>query len=582
MYKLFLCLRYLRSKVFAYFGMLCVALSVCLMLISVSVFTGFLNKIEKAAKGLFGDIVIEPYGERGFAYYDEFIAEMKQKIPEVEAADPFILGMGILTVEGDSEYRQTIQISGIRLPDRAHVTDFEEGLFVQEGSASPTFDVPLSDVVARLKSYQKLEEGIVEREFASELATLTPQQRDACFQSTMVMQHYLSRDGMSVEKRDLLRRLSNAVGNLLEAKMRLEKSRQNQGELDRLREELETAKKRGATADEQLDLEDKIDELRKLADVQPAANRVILGLGIPGLIYRTDRGETVRYLLPGHNVFLYIVPLGGRFTSEGIQPNVGKFTIIDDEFSGVHSIDSKMVYVPFETLQTLNNMGEVQSADDPSNVAVPKRCSQIHVKVRGEKATEHDLRNVTAKIQTFWLDFQKRYPEAATRDVGIETWRQRQAQVVEPLEKQRTLVIIVIAVIWIVVVVLIFVIFYTIVTQKIREIGVLKAIGASGWGVAGIFLGYGAVVGLIGSVVGTAGGWVFVKNINAVQDWVDATFGYRVWSRDQFMFDTIPNELDWNAAVFILGSSILAGLVGALLPAIRAARMQPVEALRYE
>ncbi len=580
MYKLFLCLRYLRSKAFAYFGMLCVALSVCLMLISVSVFTGFLNKIEKAAKGLFGDIVIEPYGERGFAHYDEFIAEMKQKIPEVEAADPFILTVGTLAVEGDSEYRQMIQVAGIRLPERAHVTDFEQGLFIQENTPNPTFDVPLSDVVQRLDSYRSVENSIIEREFADQLAKLTPQQREACFQSTLVMQHYLTQDGMSAEKRDLLRRLSNAAGNLLEAKMRLEKSQQNQGELERLREELAQAEKRGATADEQVDLEEKIEETQKFADIQPASNRVILGLGIAGLIYRTDKGETVRYLLPGHNVFLYIVPLGRRFTSEGIQPNVKKFTIIDDALSGVYSIDSKMVYVPFETLQDLNNMG--QEVSEEGQVVTPKRCSQIHVKVFGEKVSESELRVIAGKIQTLWLDFQKRYPDAATRDVGIETWRQRQAQVVEPLEKQRTLVIIVIAVIWIVVVVLIFVIFYTIVTQKTREIGVLKAIGAGSWGVACVFLGYGAVVGLVGSVVGSLGGWVFVKNINAIQDWVDATFSYRVWSRDQFMFDMIPSEVDWNAAGFILASSILAGLIGALLPAIRAARMQPVEALRYE
>ena len=99
MYKIFLCLRYLRSKVFAAFGMLCVALAVCLMIICVSVFTGFLNKIELAAKGLFGDIVIEPNTSRGLEYYDEFIAKIKTEVPEVEAAGPFILSMGMIKVK---------------------------------------------------------------------------------------------------------------------------------------------------------------------------------------------------------------------------------------------------------------------------------------------------------------------------------------------------------------------------------------------------------------------------------------------------------------------------------------------------
>ena len=57
MYKLFLCLRYLRSRVIAYFAVLAVALCVAMMLIVISVMNGFLDKIERAAKGLFGPVV---------------------------------------------------------------------------------------------------------------------------------------------------------------------------------------------------------------------------------------------------------------------------------------------------------------------------------------------------------------------------------------------------------------------------------------------------------------------------------------------------------------------------------------------
>ncbi|MBN1554851.1 MAG: FtsX-like permease family protein [Phycisphaerae bacterium] len=580
MYKLFLCLRYLRSKVFAYFGMLCVALSVCLMLIAVSVFTGFLNKIETAAKGLFGDIVIEPAGERGFAYYDEFITEMKQKIPEVEDADPFILSMGILSIEAEKEFRQVVQIAGIRLPSRARVTDFEQGLFVQEGGENPTFDVPLSRAIERLNEYQAFLRKIIEREFAPQLATMTPEERIACFEGAGRL-YLLYREELPDDRKYLLDQLSGAYRNLVSARTRLKLAQHGDKELTALREELRKLEERGASADEKLDVEDAIREKEKLTGVQPARKRVILGLGIPGTTFRTDQGETGRYLLPGDNIFLHFVPLGERFTSvEGVPSRIAKFTIIDDSFSGVHSIDSKMVYVPFDTFQTLNNMGDIVSED--GGVVTPKRCSQIHIKVRGENLTEPELRRARDKVWNLWLEFRQRYPDAATRDVDIDTWRQRQAHLIVPLENQRTLVIIVIAVIWIVVVVLVFVIFYTIVTQKTREIGVIKAIGGGGWGVAGIFLGYGAVVGLIGSVFGVLGGWAFVRNINVIQDWVAKTFGYRVWSREQFMFDLIPDQVDWHAAIFIVASSILAGLIGALLPAIRAARMQPVEALRYE
>ncbi|MCK5557941.1 MAG: ABC transporter permease, partial [Candidatus Hydrogenedentes bacterium] len=343
--------------------------------------------------------------------------------------------------------------------------------------------------------------------------------------------------------------------------------------LQLLEKELQQARKRGATEDEIAGLQEMIEKIVESTRVNPPDYRAILGLGIPGLSFRTDRGEIIRYLVPGHRIILLVVPLGERYIASGIQPNIRKFTIIDDNQSGVYSIDKKFVYVPFDTLQLLNNMGAEWSDEQPPRLITPKRCSQIHIKIRGEGLSEKDLRGVAGKIRGVWLDFEKRYPGAATGDVGVETWRQRQADVVGPIEKQRTLVIIIMAIMSIVAVALIFVILYTIVMQKTREIGVLKAVGASSGGVATLFFAFGAVVGLIGAVLGTVGGYFTVLHINGIQDWVDGVFGFRVWSADMYMFALIPNEVDWRMAIFILIGSILAGLAGALLPAIRAARM---------
>ena len=138
------------------------------------------------------------------------------------------------------------------------------------------------------------------------------------------------------------------------------------------------------------------------------------------------------------------------------------------------------------------------------------------------------------------------------------------------------------AIMSIVAIVLIFAIFYMIVYQKTKDIGVLKSLGASSIGVADIFLGYGATVGLVGAILGTAAGAFFVHNINPIHDWIGRVSGLVVWNREWFMFDQIPNEWEWSTAFLIVAASIAAGLIGALVPAILAARKQPVEALRYE
>jgi lipoprotein-releasing system permease protein len=581
MYRLFLCLRYLRSKIFAYFAVLGVALCVWMMLVSVSVMSGFLAKIELAAKGLFGDIVIEPVGERGFGHYDEFIAEIVRKVPAVEAADPFILSFGILRVEGDPNYRQLVQIAGIRLPSRADVTDFENGMFIQAGTDRPTFDVPLPEVIAALEDYQQQMWDLLKETFPQAFAKLTDDQARQLGQNWLLAGFYLKPHLTDPQDIRVLNRMVEGGRLRYEALMILKNAVRLQPRVEQLQQQLDQARRQNASASEIDDIRQSLEEVREEMAVEPPADRIILGLGIPGLSFRTEQGRTVRYIVPGHRVILSVAPLGKRLTSEGFQPNIRRFTVIDDNRSDVSSIDTKLVYVPFETLQQLNHMG-AETDIDSGEVVIPARCSQIHVKVVDPTMSEQQLRQVAAEITTVWDDFRRRYPSAANTSVGIETWRQRQASVVGPIESQRTLVIIIMGIMSIVAVALVFVILYTIVVQKTREIGVLKAVGASAGGVAGLFFLYGAVIGLTGSVIGTAAGYFTTRHINTIQDWFDQTFGYRVWSKEQFMFEMIPNEVDWGMAIFIAVGAILAGLVGALIPAIRAARMQPVESLRYE
>jgi lipoprotein-releasing system permease protein len=241
-----------------------------------------------------------------------------------------------------------------------------------------------------------------------------------------------------------------------------------------------------------------------------------------------------------------------------------------------------MVYLPFETLQRLNNMDATYSFEQPGKVVEPARCSMIHVKVRYGYGNERELRKIRRKIQDVWGRFKDRHPEAATGTVEVRTWREQQIHLISSIESQRTLTVIMFGIISLVAVVLIFVIFYMIVLQKTRDIGVLKAIGGSNLGVARIWLDYGVACGLVGSLLGVTGGAIFVRNINPIHDWVGRTFGFTVFSKETFMFERIPDAVDWPAAVGIVIAAMLAGLLGAILPAIRAARMQPVEALRYE
>jgi lipoprotein-releasing system permease protein len=246
----------------------------------------------------------------------------------------------------------------------------------------------------------------------------------------------------------------------------------------------------------------------------------------------------------------------------------------------VSTFDSETVYVPFEALQQLNNMSAKMALD--GTIAEPARCSMIHVKVSKEFSSPGKLLEARAAIDRAVQEFHDTHPRASFNTIEVQTWRERQFRLVSQIESQRTLVVIMFGILSMVSVVLVFVIFYMVVVQKTRDIGVMKSVGASNAGVAAIFLAYGAVIGAIGAVVGAVAGVMFMRYINPIHNALYEQLGFRVWSRESYWFEKIPNEIQPSVVVMVMIGAVIAGVLGALVPARRAARMEPVEALRYE
>ena len=112
--------------------------------------------------------------------------------------------------------------------------------------------------------------------------------------------------------------------------------------------------------------------------------------------------------------------------------------------------------------------------------------------------------------------------------------------------------------------------------------GVLTALGAHRNGVLSMFLGTGLLIGVIGSLLGLLGGWLFTKNVNGVKDFLEDNFGVQIFPPDIYLFDQIPTVWHWPTVFWIMGGSILVSFFAGFIPALRASRMDPVKALRYE
>jgi lipoprotein-releasing system permease protein len=218
--------------------------------------------------------------------------------------------------------------------------------------------------------------------------------------------------------------------------------------------------------------------------------------------------------------------------------------------------------------------------------------------------------------------------------VSILTWEEQQAEFIGPIEKERELMRVLFSLIYIVCAGLVLAIFWSIVYDKTRDIGILRSVGASRAGILWIFLRYGFIIGVLGSVGGLGLSYLVVRNINTIHNamgepappvvWGSAfglaalsvvfTFlmgltgrllpmvlasllsiallltaiglllheGTLIWDPSVYYFSVIPNEMDPNTAMITMIGAVFFSLLGAFIPAARAADIDPVRALRYE
>jgi lipoprotein-releasing system permease protein len=247
--------------------------------------------------------------------------------------------------------------------------------------------------------------------------------------------------------------------------------------------------------------------------------------------------------------------------------------IADVVFTGVYQLDSSLVFLPIEALQK-----ELYPTKTGS------LATSISIKLKPGVDPEAALEEIRALWQVFATQEMGWGPTAVrlTMEEKIKTAREMQKIYVAEFEKQKDVLEVIFSVISFGVVVLVFCIFYMMVKLKQKDIAIVISCGAPGSSVIGLFLGFGVSVGVAGAGLGAALGYVITRHIEQVERWIRVLFGLKLWRSSVYMFSEIPNQIDWGSAAFFATMAMTGAALGALVPALVAARTRPVEVLRNE
>lgn len=547
MYPFLLVRRYLSSRVIPLIAVAAVGLCVALVITVVSIMSGFLDMVRTSGRSLWGDVMISRQLQ-GLPDYETLITRILAT-EEAAAAAPIVETYGVLRMPyppGDEKSVNPVQVWAIDPERFSAVTGFDRTIWWRPPAS------------------------------AAEADALLPE------------------DPRRVLPPDLAERTRRMVG----------------------------------------------------VNGRPGA---ILGMHVSIGNFRESDGS-YRFIgdwwMPNHEVTLTVAPVSGRGRVSDMRDLI--LPVVNEFSSGVFQVDKQRIMIPFEEGQRLLRMNEQPIYDRdaapgpdgslPRIGTAPARATHIFVRGKDGVDPRDLLRAVEQVYDTLHAEQQKgpvmdrHLPER--RFVAINTWEQQLAELIGPVEREREMMRILFSIIYLVCAGLVLSIFWAIVSEKTRDIGILRAVGAGRSGILSIFLQYGVAIGVVGSAAGVGLAYLFVTNINRVHSaiaepapgWLVAVLaalalgaliaaiwslrrdsilwtllwlvgavalagmatacwfheGWVMWDPRVYYFSRIPSTVDWFTAGITVIGAIIFSVLGASVPAARAADIDPVKALRYE
>jgi lipoprotein-releasing system permease protein len=269
---------------------------------------------------------------------------------------------------------------------------------------------------------------------------------------------------------------------------------------------------------------------------------IVVGVGL-ATTYRLRIGDPLTVISPE-----------GAATAFGTIPRVRAYKVVAIFDAGLSDYNNSVVFLPLPAAQVFFQK--------------PNAVTGIEIRL-------HDPDEVNAVGAQLT-------PLLQGRRVYARDWRHANDTIIGVLQVQKDTMFIVLGMIVLVAAFNVVSSLIMLVKDKRADIAVLRTIGASSFSVLRIFLMCGAFVGVTGTVIGTLIGLVFCHYIVPIQHFIERISGGQVFDASVFMLTELPNTIDWADVARVVALGLILSLLATLYPSWRAARTDPVEALRHE